>query len=54
MNFIFNSMMTIVAFTFFTVVTIFAVELYEQHKAVESGLQQCVENSQIVWKKDCN
>lgn len=50
--------MVIVAFTFFTVATLFGVEVYEQHKAVEAGLQQCVvainpTTYEAVWQKEC-
>jgi hypothetical protein len=54
MNFVLNSLMVIIAFSFFTVLGIFGVEMYEQHKAVDAGLQQCVVNSHVVWQKDCN
>ena len=59
MNYIFNSLMTIVAFSFLTIVALFGAELYEQHKAVEAGLQQCVvainpTTYEAVWKKECN
>ena len=58
MNYILNSLMVIVAFTFFTVAALFGIEVYEQHKAVESGLQQCVvainpTTYEAVWQKDC-
>ena len=50
--------MVIIAFAFFTVVGFFGIEMYEQHKAVEAGLQQCVvainpTTYEAVWQKEC-
>jgi hypothetical protein len=58
MNCILNSFMVIIALAFFTVAGIFGLEIYEQHKAVEAGLQQCVvaidsNTYEAVWQKDC-
>ena len=58
MNFILNSLMVIIAFAFFTVAGFFGIEMYEQHKAVEAGLQQCVvainpTTYEAVWQKEC-
>lgn len=58
MNCILNSFMVIIALAFFTVAGFFGAELYEQHKAVEAGLQQCVvaidsNTYEAVWQKDC-
>jgi hypothetical protein len=50
--------MIIIVFAFFAVAGIFGLEMYEQHKAVEAGLQQCVvainsNTYEAVWQKEC-